>query len=517
MNEFDPKQDDMSRSDPLPQGDSLSQSDSRTQDDSSSFTHTDTPEEPAAPDTHSTQASADGRSYTNPDGTHGYIYNAETGKEGKVRGYRGALIAVSAILATILLGVCCLLGAWKAARSLHDDHEPSGDRDKAEVGTSGGLYIVGDDAEAGDRGPAIIDEGSHVIPLGSETVPSNATIEKPAPERADANKDGKADIAYDENGEVITSAGKNATTAATVVARVSASVVEITTETITQSGFLGQYVTSGAGSGVIISKEGFIVTNHHVIADANSITVRLNDGTEYAAALVGSDAETDVAVLWINAAETDLTVATLGSSFDLVVGEDILAIGNPLGSLGGTVTEGMVSATARQITVSGSSMTLLQVSAPINPGNSGGGLFNFAGELVGVVNAKVSSEDIEGLGFAIPIDTAYEIILQLVEHGYVRGRPTMNVTVVDATQQAARQYFGSSVAGVYVYDDDHTVLEYGDRITAVGDKEIGTCDELRTVIRTYAVGDTVGVELYRNGRRKTVSIVLAESLPDNAS
>lgn len=452
-----------------------------------------------------------GQSYTTPDGSHGCIYNSDSRQNDKIRGYRGALIGVSVVLVAVLLGVMCLFGAWMAARSLRNDSS-DGSSDRSEVGTSGGLYIAGGTEDA--NGPSAIDVGEGVVSLGSETAPSRATIQKNPPQREDANSDGRSDIAYDKNGEVITSAGDAATTVATVVARVSASVVEITTETITQSGFIGQYVTSGAGSGVIVSREGFIVTNHHVIDGANTITVRLNNGTEYAAALVGSDSETDIAVLWINANENDLTVATLGSSRDLVVGEDIIAIGNPLGSLGGTVTEGMVSATARQISVSGSSMTLLQVSAPINPGNSGGGLFNLAGDLIGVVNAKMSSEEIEGLGFAIPVDTAYEIIVELIEHGYVRGRPSLGATVVNATQQAARQYFGSNYAGVYVYDEGHAVLEYGDRIVAVGNQEITTSDELRIALRAYKVGDNVTLQVYRGGRLKSVSVKLAESVPE---
>jgi serine protease Do len=291
--------------------------------------------------------------------------------------------------------------------------------------------------------------------------------------------------------------------------------VEITTETVTQSGHLGQYVTAGAGSGVIISKEGYIVTNHHVVADANTITVRLNNGVEFAAYLVGSDEQSDIAVLWIDGSSYPLTVATLGASFDLVVGEDILAIGNPLGSLGGTVTEGMVSATARQIKVGNNVMTLLQVSAPINPGNSGGGLFNMAGELMGIVNAKISDQNVEGLGFAIPVDTAYDIILEIVKHGYVQGRPALGFELVDVTSvQTAMRYFNSFYLGVYVYDKNHEVMRYGDLILSVNGIKLETAADLQAMVSEMEVGDTLEFVVYRNREKKNVTVKVTEQIPE---
>ena len=217
----------------------------------------------------------------------------------------------------------------------------------------------------------------------------------------------------------ITSAGESYNNISRVYYAVADSVVEITTELITPGSFLNSYVSEGAGSGVIISENGFIVTNHHVIEGASNIVVRLTDGSEYRATLVGSDKTADLAVLKIATGEKPLTYAKLGCSADLVVGEDVIAIGNPLGELGGTLTTGIISATERNIIVDGVEMTLLQTNAAINPGNSGGGLFNMAGELVGIVNAKMAGEDVEGLGFAIPIDYAYGVILDLVNYGYV--------------------------------------------------------------------------------------------------
>lgn len=243
--------------------------------------------------------------------------------------------------------------------------------------------------------------------------------------------------------------------------------------------------------------------------------VRLNDGTEFAAVLVGSDEPTDVAVLWIDPGAYQLTVATLGSSYDLVAGEDVIAIGNPLGSLGGTVTEGIISATERQISVDGNDMTLLQVSAPINPGNSGGGLFNMAGELIGVVNAKMSSEEIEGLGFAIPVDTAYEIACELIEHRYVRGRVTTGLTLVDVDNvQTAMYYFNARYTGVYVYGSESDVLEYGDRIVKVNGQEISKSRDISALIEGCKVGDTVEFVVYRNKEMVTVTLALMEYVPD---
>lgn len=197
-----------------------------------------------------------------------------------------------------------------------------------------------------------------------------------------------------------------------VVELVADTVVEITTTNVVTDRFYGQYVTSGAGSGVIISENGYIITNNHVIDGARSITVRLTDGSEFSAAVVGKDADKDVALIKINA--KGLKAAVLGSSASLVVGQEVVAIGNPLGSLGGTVTDGIISALDRTVVVDGHQMTLMQTNAAINPGNSGGGLFNRAGELIGIVNAKQSDTGIEGLGFAIPIDIAWETVEAIV-------------------------------------------------------------------------------------------------------
>lgn len=222
----------------------------------------------------------------------------------------------------------------------------------------------------------------------------------------------KNDGSIDVNEQIGSTGYPGNLSVAEVVKNVADTVVEITTTNVVTDRFYGQYITSGAGSGVIISENGYIITNHHVIDGARTITVRLTDGSEFSAKLVGSDADTDIAVLKIQA--TGLSYAVMGSSASLVVGQEVVAIGNPLGSLGGTVTDGIISALDRTVVVDGHKMTLMQTNAAINPGNSGGGLFNRAGELIGIVNAKQADTGIEGLGFAVPIDVAWASVEAIV-------------------------------------------------------------------------------------------------------
>lgn len=222
-----------------------------------------------------------------------------------------------------------------------------------------------------------------------------------------------------------------------------------TPKPVSSSFYGGQRVSQSAGSGVILSADGYIVTNNHVVAGADSIAVRTRDGQSYTARLVGADSDTDLAVLKIEAG--DLPPVVLGSSETLVVGETAVAIGNPLGELGGTVTSGIISALSREVTIDNQTMTLLQTNAAINPGNSGGGLFNSKGELIGVVNAKYAKEGVEGLGFAIPIDAAKPVIEQLISQGYVSGRVATGFTPIDLTDEAAAMRYRVSRTGVYVY------------------------------------------------------------------
>lgn len=321
-----------------------------------------------------------------------------------------------------------------------------------------------------------------------------------------------------QEGDGLTSAGQPYNDITKVYYAVSDSVVEITTETVQNSGWMGEYVSKGAGSGVIIDKSGIIVTNNHVIEGANNVTVRLTDGSEYSATLIGTDAAADLAVIKINVGEKELCVAPLGCSSDLVVGEDVIALGNPLGSLGGTLTTGIISATERIITIDGEEMVLLQTNAAINPGNSGGGLFNMAGELVGIVNAKASGEDVEGLGFAIPIDYAYSVIQDLVNYGYVRGVVDMGLTLLDVTAQnlpAAYYKYGITTAGIIVIESRHTdEIKYGDRIISVNGIEVKSLTDIERILKSCRVGDKIRVAVVREDNVIEVEYELKEKVPE---
>lgn len=302
--------------------------------------------------------------------------------------------------------------------------------------------------------------------------------------------------------------------AASVSQYVLNSVVEITTESVTYNTFMGQYVTEGAGSGVIISSDGYIATNNHVIDGASGITVTLSDGTEYAAELIACDDKTDLAVIKIDA--ENLSPAVFGTSADLCVGEPVIAIGNPLGELGGTVTSGIISALDRQITIDGQSMTLLQTDASVSPGNSGGGLFNSKGELIGIVNAKSSGDDAEGLGFAIPSDTAKEVIEQLIAFGYVQGRISLGLSLVDINDRSTAAAYRVSTYGVYVLSvtegsrAEQAGFQSGDRLVSLDGTEFTTSTELVQMLDEYEIGDTVTFIVSRNRQHLNLTLTLEE-------
>lgn len=300
-----------------------------------------------------------------------------------------------------------------------------------------------------------------------------------------------------------------------VAAAVADSVVEITTEIVTTNSFLGQYISQGAGSGVIFTTDGYIVTNHHVIEGANKINVTLRNGTSYDAKLVGDDSKTDLALLKIEA--TGLTPAVLIADSDqLKVGQTAIAIGNPLGQLGGTVTSGIVSALGREIEIQGETMTLLQTSAAINPGNSGGGLFDDKGNLIGIVNAKSSGSDIEGLGFAIPANTVKKTIGDLMEYGYVKGRANLGLTYVTINSLAAAWLYGYDDYGVFISNVDMQSdayaagLQTGDMIVSINGAQIDSEEDIQAQTKNLKVGDTVNIVIRRRGKDYKVDITLTE-------
>lgn len=275
-------------------------------------------------------------------------------------------------------------------------------------------------------------------------------------------------------------------------------------------------IEQGSGSGIIISSDGYIITNYHVIEGAEEITVILNTGKELPASLKGGDARTDLALLKVDA--TDLPFATLGDSTALRVGDLAVAIGNPLGQeLAGTVTVGYISALNRSITIDNKTLTLIQTDAAINPGNSGGALVNAYGEVIGINTAKISSNQLEGLGFAIPTAEARPIIEDLMSAGYVKGRPVIGISGQAITSQQAKAY--GLVEGVYVYSISSTSpaymsgLKIGDIIIEVEGQQVKTVDEINNIKNKYKPNDVINITVWRNGSTMTVKLVLGEETP----
>ena len=320
------------------------------------------------------------------------------------------------------------------------------------------------------------------------------------------------------NQSIYGSAGEDVFSISQVVSKVQDSVVVID---VTMENSFGYESGTSSGSGVVISADGYVLTCYHVVESAKSVRVTLNSGKSYNATLVGCDADSDLAVLRISAEDGENFVyAEQGCSADLVVGERVVAIGNPLGRLGGTVTDGIISATERTIQMSdGVSMTLLQTNAAINSGNSGGGLFNLDGKLIGIVNAKYAAEGVEGLAFAIPIDTAYEVELDLIEYGYVRGVVDSGLEILDVTQSELQYYyyrFGIKTVGVYVVSSDFTdELQNKDRIVSVNGTAVSTSAHIKAILNRCKVGDVLTIVAERDGKTFTVSLQLKEYVPDD--
>ena len=310
-----------------------------------------------------------------------------------------------------------------------------------------------------------------------------------------------------------------------------ASCVGITVST-TSVNIFGQTTTSAAsGSGFVLTQDGYIVTNYHVIEDAVddssvSIEVSFADGTQYTATLVGGEQDNDVAVLKIDA--TGLQPVTLGDSDQLVVGETVYTIGNPLGELTYSLTDGLVSALDRLITTSSTNQTtgqketttlnVLQTNCDINPGNSGGPLFDSYGNVVGIVTAKYtqtsSGVSAEGLGFALPINDVKEIINDLIEHGYVTGKPYLGIQVQDVSSEAQRYGVSAGAAVLYVADGScaqEAGLQVNDIIIAIDDTAIDSSSALTAALSSnYKAGDTVTLTVIRNQEQVQLSVTLDE-------
>ena len=305
-------------------------------------------------------------------------------------------------------------------------------------------------------------------------------------------------------------------TVAQIVDKNENAVVEILISGTQQNMWGQMQLVQGAGSGVIVREDGYIATNYHVIQGANKVEVTLHNGDSYTAQIIGSDPANDIAVIKIDA--KDLTTATVGDSSTVDVGDLAVAIGNPLGQLGGTATTGIISALDRTLDVEGTTLTLMQTDAAINGGNSGGGLFNSKGELIGIVESKASAVGVEGLAFALPINTVSPIINDFIENGgnvkTAEGTPAVGIVISDVSEENA-QYYGLESAGVYVAqvtgeNAQKAGFQAEDRIVSFNGKQISNSNEFITLVRKCKVGDTVTIVVSRKGQQIEIKTVLEE-------
>ena len=303
-------------------------------------------------------------------------------------------------------------------------------------------------------------------------------------------------------------------------------VVGVTSE-VNYTNFFGMTSSSAvSGSGFIVSENGYIITNYHVIEYAytggQDVTVILHDGTRYSASIIGVEESNDIAVLKIDAA--NLSAAAFGDSDSLSVGETVYAVGNPLGELEFSMSTGHVSALDRAIKTgeNADSINMFQIDAAVNSGNSGGPVYNTRGEVIGVVTAKYSDTGVEGIGFAIPINDASSIAHDLVTKGYVTGKAYLGVKLDERYNSLYSQYYGMPL-GAYIYSvepqssAEAAGIQPGDIITRLGDAEISSYNDLRTAVKHFSAGDTTDLTLYRAGESMTISITFGELKPDSTS
>jgi len=309
--------------------------------------------------------------------------------------------------------------------------------------------------------------------------------------------------------------GKNEMSDAELYAANVNSAVSINVTGTSGTNFFGQPVqTASAGSGFVLTKDGYIVTNYHVVENADTVKVTMYNGDEYEAKYVGGDEDYDIAVIKVEA--VDLQPVVLGDSDNLNVGDHVLAIGNPLGELTFSMSGGMVSSVNRAINVGGTPFNMIQTDASINSGNSGGPLFNSYGEVVGIVSAKYSASgsgaSVEGLGFAIPINDVFAMIQDIMTNGYITNKPYLAITAGTMTEEMAAQYRYTIDEGVFVYSVEEggaaqkAGLKMGDVIVKVDDNEIESMEDLTVVKKKYAAGDTVTLTIYRENQEMQVEL-----------
>lgn len=355
------------------------------------------------------------------------------------------------------------------------------------------------------------------------------TMEKALAENSQriAENSGAIAAAGEQQGSpaAVVAAGVGTMSPATIYEQACSQVVGITT-TVSTTGYFGT-VKSGTitGSGFLISEDGYIVTNYHVVetADASDlpITVVLHDGSEYDAQIVGKEDVNDIAVLKIQA--SGLQPVTVGDSSAIRVGDEVYAVGNPMGELEFSMSTGHVSALDRVITTSeAEDISMFQLDAAVNPGNSGGPVYNTRGEVIGVVTAKYSDADVEGLGFAIPINDAIRIAEDLVANGYVTGKAFMGIWTDERYDAMAAQYYNMPLGACVQQVEkgsaaDRAGIQSGDIITAIDDETVESSAQLRSVLRQYGAGDRATVTLYRGGESLTLTIVFDEKTPESGA
>ena len=317
--------------------------------------------------------------------------------------------------------------------------------------------------------------------------------------------------------------GKQQLTMPEVYAANVNSVVSINVSTTTN--VFGRTTESAAsGSGFFITKDGYILTNYHVIEGASTVKVTAYDGTTYDAAVIGGDEDYDIAVIKVEG--TNFQPVVIGKSGSVQIGETVAAVGNPLGELTFSMSQGIVSCVNRAINVDGKPFNMIQVDASINPGNSGGPLMNLYGEVVGIVSAKYSSYSdttVEGLGFAIPIGDVQAIITDIMENGQITNKPSFGITAGTMTQQMAAQYQIDQTSGAFVYSvnkggaGEKAGLKMGDVITKVDSADIASMEDLTAAKKGHKAGDTVTVTYYRDGQTQTTELTFDAKTDDTDS
>ncbi len=322
---------------------------------------------------------------------------------------------------------------------------------------------------------------------------------------------GGQDIPADSTTVQISDGSEDMASYSAVYEKVSPSIVSVVVDSI-QTG------TSGSGSGVIMSEDGYIITNNHVVEGADKYSVILSDSSSYDAELIGTDEQTDLAVLKID--KTGLSAAEFGDSDSLKVGDRAFAIGSPGGvEFQNSFTGGFISAINRNVTINDRVMNLIQTDTAINPGNSGGALINASGQVVGITSSKLSGStstgaSIEGMGFAIPTNTVKEIVDQLIAYGYVTGRPAIGISGYDISETRAAYYDvpqGVLVSGVDSNSDAAAQgIKSGDIITGVNGTDITCMNDINTIKQEMSAGDSMTLTIYRSGKTMDITITLID-------